>query len=304
MKSLRYILIGSLVMLSSSLAWMASGCSSSPVTQPIVTVSIEPQRFLLEKIVGDKVQVRSLLTEGANPETYDPTVTHMFNIGNSIGYLKIGNIGFEAAMADKISEANPTLPVFDTSEGIVPVYGTHSHGDHDHASVDPHTWTSVRNARIIASNMLAAMKEIDSRNSAYYQKNYEQLTHELDSLDSIVTVRLAPCRGTVFMVWHPSLSYFARDYGLVQLIIGNAEHKESSIASLRESVEQARNRGARIFFFQKDYDSRQISAINAELQAQEVDINPLSYNWDEEIIKITDAIVNYSTPDNTNLTVL
>lgn len=304
MKSLRYILIGSLVMLSSSLVWMASGCTSSPVTQPIVTVSIEPQRFLLEKIVGDKVQVRSLLTEGANPETYDPTVTHMFNIGNSLGYLKIGNIGFEAAMADKISEANPSLPVFDTSVGIVPVYGTHGHDGHSHESVDPHTWTSVKNARIIAANMLAAMKEIDSRNADYYQKNYTRLDQQLDSLDSVVTVRLAPCRGSVFMVWHPSLSYFARDYGLIQLIIGNAEHKESSIAALKESVEQARSRGARLFFFQKDYDSRQISAINAQLQAQEVDINPLSYNWDDEIIKITDAIVNYSAPDNSNLTVL
>ena len=304
MKSLKFIMIVSLVMLSSSLVWMMSGCSSSPVRQPIVTVSIEPQRFLLEKIVGDRVQVRSLLTEGANPETYDPTVTHMFNLGNSLGYLKIGNIGFEAAIADKISEANPGLPIYNTSEGVVPVYGTHTHGNHVHESVDPHTWTSVKNARIIAANMLSAMKEIDSNNAAYYQKNYERLARQLDSIDSVVTVRLAPCRGSIFMVWHPSLSYFARDYGLTQLVIGNADHKESSIASLKESIEQARNRGARLFFFQKDFDSRQISAINAELQADEVDINPLTYNWDEEIIKIADAIALHAAPDNHNITAL
>ena len=290
MKSLYKILILLAVLLIGSLTWMAVGCSSHSTRQPIVTVSIEPQRYLLEQIVGDRVQVRSLLTEGANPETYDPTVTHMFNLGNSLGYLRIGNIGFEAAIADKVSEANPDLPTYNTSEGVEPIYGTHSHGTHTHESVDPHTWSSVKNARIIAVNMLAAMKEIDPTNSEYYQKNFDNFAQRLDSLDSLITERLAPCRGQAFMVWHPSLSYFARDYDLVQIVVGNAEHKESSIAELRSSIEQARSKGARLFFFQKDYDSRQVSAINTELAATEVDINPLTYHWWEEMVKITDAI--------------
>lgn len=296
MRLLRYILIVLVVLLATTLVWLAGGCSVGTSHQTIVTVSIEPQRFLLEQIVGDKMQVRSLLTEGANPETYDPTMTHMFNIGNSMGYLKIGNIGFEAAIADKISEANPELPVYNTSEGITLIYGTHSHGDHAHESVDPHIWTSVKNARIIAANMLAAMKEIDPRNAAYYQKNFDSLSHRLDSLDEVVTELVAPCRGIAFMVWHPSLSYFARDYDLRQIVIGNADHKETSVAQLRESIDNARAQGAQIFFFQKDFDSRQVAAINSELLADEVDINPLSYNWDEEILHIAHAIHDHTSP--------
>ena len=290
MKSIHKILIVLAVLLVSSLTWLAVGCSTLTESQPIVTVSIEPQRYLLEQIVGDKVQVRSLLTEGANPETYDPTVTHMFNLGNSQGYLLIGNIGFEAAIADKVSEANPDLPTYNTSEGVIPVYGTHSHGDHVHESIDPHTWTSVKNARVITANMLAAMKELDPANADYYQKNFNNFSQRLDSLDTLIARRLANCHGKAFMVWHPSLSYFARDYGLEQIVVGNAEHKESSIAELRASIEKGRSQGARIFFFQKDYDSRQVAAINNEFAAVEVDINPLSYDWWDEMIKITDAI--------------
>lgn len=292
MKLNHIIYIYAITLVAAVGALIATACAGAPSDRPIVTVSIEPQRYLLEQITGDKVQVRSLLTEGANPETYDPSVTHMYNLGNSLGYLRMGNIGFEAALIDKIREANPDLRIYDTSAGIVPIMGTHSHGDHDHEVIDPHTWSSVKNARIIAANMLKAMKEIDPENRDYYTDNFNRFNHRLDSIDSVLTVRLAPARSTAFMVWHPSLSYFARDYGLTQMVIGNAEHKENSITSLRESIDSARTQGARIFFFQKDFDSRQASAINEQIKADEVSINPLSYAWEDEMIKIADAIAS------------
>lgn len=293
MKSHNYIF--SLIIAIITAAWIATGCAGGPAEQRIVTVSIEPQRYMLEQITGDRVQVRSLLTEGANPETYDPSVTHMFNLGNSLGYLMIGNIGFEAAIIDKISEANPDLPIFDTSEGVIPILGTHSHGGHSHTVVDPHTWSSVKNAKIIARNMLAAMEKIDPSNKAYYRRNYDNFAARLDSIDNVITARLAPHKGDSFIVWHPSLSYFARDYGLNQVVVGGSEHKESSIADLKESIDTARKRGASIFFFQKDFDSRQVSAINSELDAHEVTINPMTYNWENELLKIADAIAEAPT---------
>lgn len=275
-------------------AWIVTGCGATPSERPIVTVSIEPQRYILEQITGERVQVRSLLTEGANPESYDPSVTHMYNLGKSLGYLRMGNIGFEAALVDKISEANPELKIFDTSAGVTPILGTHSHGDHEHSAVDPHTWTSVKNVKIIARNMLDAMQEVDPDNKSYYTRNYETFAAHLDSLDNAIAARLAPHRGESFMVWHPSLSYFARDYGLNQVIVGNAENKDNSVNDLRTAIDSARATGARIFFFQKDIDSRQVSAINSELQSDEVNINPLSYQWEDEIIRIADAIASRS----------
>lgn len=293
MKSHSFIIF-LIILCSLTAGWLISSCGSGPAERPIVTVSIEPQRYILEQITGDRVQVRSLLTEGANPESYDPSVTHMYNLGKSLGYLRMGNIGFEAALVDKISEANPGLKIFDTSAGVSPIVGTHSHGDHEHSTVDPHTWTSVKNVKIIARNMLAAMQEVDPDNKSYYQGNYESFAARLDSLDNVITARLAPHRGQSFMVWHPSLSYFARDYGLNQVIVGNAENKDNSVNDLRTAIDSARSTGAQIFFFQKDIDSRQVSAINSELQSDEVNINPLSYQWEDEIIRIADAIATHS----------
>lgn len=269
-----------------------AACTSAPSESKIVTVSIEPQKYLLEQITGDRVEVRCLLANGANPETYDPSVTHLMNLQKSMGFLRMGNIGFESALLDKIHQANPELPIYNTSDGISLITGTHSHNGVIHGDVDPHTWSSVKNAKVITKNMLDAMIEIDPANKAYYQRNYTRFASHLDSLDNAITAKLAHVHGKAFLVWHPSLSYFARDYGLEQVVVGNAEHKDVALGSLREVVEHAREHEADIFFTQKDFDSRQVSAINSQIGAREVSINPMAYEWENEMLTLADALAS------------
>ena len=57
------------------------GCADPAARKiPVVSVSIEPQRWLLEQIVGDKMEVRSLMGNGGNPEHYEPTFSHLANL--------------------------------------------------------------------------------------------------------------------------------------------------------------------------------------------------------------------------------
>lgn len=289
----RHIFAALVTALSVMAAALAAGCSSTHSDKPIVTVSIEPQKWMLEQITGDRVTVRTLIANGANPETYDPSLTHILNLNKSIALLRMGNIGFEAAMLDKIRQEQPDLPIYNTSLGITPITDTHSHGDHEHSVVDPHTWTSVKNARVIARNMLTAMEEIDPAHKTYYRNNYERFDAHLDSLDRAIAERIARGGQEAFMVWHPSLSYMARDYGLTQLVGGGHENKEISVGTLRRAIADASARGVRVFFFQKEFDSRQADALAEELGGmgvERVEINPMSYDWEQEILTIADAL--------------
>ncbi|MDE6178126.1 MAG: zinc ABC transporter substrate-binding protein, partial [Duncaniella sp.] len=239
-----------------------------------------------------------VLSKGANPDKYDPAMPPMINIQKSEAFFRVGNVGFEAALIDKIHDSNPDLPIFDTSRGIDPVRGTHAHHHprgavdavDDELAVDPHTWTSVKNARIMARNMLDALVEIDPEGKGLYTRNYEKFDARLDSLDRAYALRLAPEAGKAFLVWHPSLSYFARDYGLEQVVTGGAEGKDMSATGLREAVENARSHNPRVFFSQKDLDTRQVASLNAEIGAREVLINPMSYDWAAEMDRIVDAL--------------
>ena len=136
-------------------------CTSASTSKPTITVSIQPQKYMLEKIVGDKWEIKCLLSNGANPESYDPSLTHLLNLENSKAYFRIGNVAFESAIINKVQNNNPGLKLFDNSEGISLIRGTHSHGDVEHSTdIDPHTWTSVKNAKTIAANMYLSLIHI------------------------------------------------------------------------------------------------------------------------------------------------
>ena len=268
-------------------------CAVKDAQRPTVTVSILPQKYFLEKIVGDKYEVKCLLASGGNPEVYEPAITHLVNIENSEAYFCIGNIGFETVILDKVRANNPNIKIFNNSEGINLIVGTHghSHGDDHCHDVDPHTWSSVRNAKVIVSNMYYAVMDMDPKNGEFYTNNYRAFTAELDSLDTELTQMLETKRGTAFLVWHPSLSYFARDYGLHQISIGQ-EGKETSVQTFQKHIDHAREDSVRVFFFQKEFDARQAQSVNEQIGAKMVTINPLNYDWDEEMLIIANAIAS------------
>ena len=90
-------------------------------------------------------------------------------------------------------------------------------------------------------------------------------------------------------MWHPSLSYFARDYGLHQISI-EYNGKEASVSHLKEEIDVARASGARVFFYQKEFDTRQITTINEQIGARMVTINPMNYEWEEEMRNIVNVL--------------
>lgn len=264
-------------------------------TKPVLTVSIQPQRYFLERIVGDKYDVLCLLTQGSNPESYEPGFNHLINLERSKAYFRMGNIGFELAILDKIKNNNPDLIIVDTSKNIELLKGTHggahshnhSHG-HSH-EVDPHVWTSVPNAKIIVENMYKALIEIDSRNKKYFTRNYETLLAELSELELEMSQKLDSVECRAFAVWHPSLSYFARDYGLEQISM-EYDGKEVPASVLKHEIDIVREHGVKVLFYQKEFDSRQIQTINEQLGTEMIEINPMSYEWTAEMRKIADAL--------------
>lgn len=263
-------------------------CGSRESTgKQVLTVSLPPQQYMLERIVGDIYDVRCLLATGVDPESYEPSLSLLMDVERSRAYFMAGHIGFEKAVVSRVRANNPELTVVDTSEGIDLIAGSHG----DSLEIDPHTWSSAANGRIMAANMLKAMCQLDPSNKSVFETNYSKLSAHIDSVDSVLHVRLAPLGGTAFLVWHPSLSYFARDYGLVQLSV-EAEGKESSVAALREVVDKARTQQVRALFIQKSFDRRQVATLASELEIEPTVINPLNYEWDAELIATGDAIVS------------
>ena len=163
------------------------GCNNTTTRKkPVLAVSIQPQKYLLEKIVGEKYTVTCLMAQGANPENYEPNAAHLMNLESCQAFFRIGHIGFELAISNRIKSNNPDLKVFDTSEGLTLIEGSHDvgHVDKHNHEIDPHVWSSVRNVMRISQNMYNDIVELDPKNKLYYYNRFNQLASELKSLDS------------------------------------------------------------------------------------------------------------------------
>lgn len=270
---------------------LLSACSSTADKsgKDTITVSIEPQRKLLESIAGDRFEVVTMLSRGSDPETFDPSLSARRVADNSVAYFALGAFPFEESL--KVS-LPADVKFIDVSAGIEPLYGTHgachNHAHKHHAEeADPHIWTSVVNMRIMARNMTENLCMVDSANESFYRSRFAALSAHLDSLDSALA-SVVPT-GSSFAIWHPSLSYFARDYGLKQIAVGH-ESKEMPAKRLKAVIDSARTNNVKVLFFQKEYDSRQVSSLNDEMGSRVVEIDPLAYDWENELIRIADEL--------------
>ncbi|MBM6883438.1 metal ABC transporter solute-binding protein, Zn/Mn family [Bacteroides caecigallinarum] len=262
--------------------------------KPTITVTLEPLRYFTEAIAGDKFNIVSMVPEGNSPETYDPTPQQMVSLGKSVAYLRIGYIGFELAWIGKLQENLPTLKFYDTSTGVNLIHQqcSHSHSgetNEQHSQgIEPHIWNSTENAKIIAENIYKALNELDSKNSEYYQNRLDSLLGIIDETDNEIRSIISNSNKT-FLIYHPALTYFAKDYGLEQISIEEGG-KEPSPAHLQSLIKLCKEKNAEVIFVQQEFDMRNAETIANELNLKVILINPLNYNWKEEMIKTAKAL--------------
>lgn len=281
-----------LIILFSLLLLTSCGNGKEKEDMPTLTVSIEPLRYFTEAIAGDKYKVVSMVPNGSNPETYDPTPLQLVTLAKSKAYLRIGYIGFEQSWIDKLKENAPELPFFDTSEGINLISDKMSaHHGHAHAGgIEPHVWNSAQNARVIADNIRKILSSLDNDNADYYRQRTDSLLTAINNTDKQIRARLLT-GDTTFLIYHPALSYFARDYGLTQISIEDGG-KEPSPAQLQSLIRRCKERKVHTIFIQQEFDTRNARLIAKELGIRIVQINPLSYEWHEEMLKVAETLGN------------
>ena len=100
------------------------------LAKPVVTVSILPQTYFLEKIAGNTVKVNVMVMPGNSPATYEPKPQQMAALEQSDAYFAIG-VPFERTWLTKFEKSFPKLKIIKTKNGIkkrsIKSHG-HNHG--------------------------------------------------------------------------------------------------------------------------------------------------------------------------------
>ena len=259
----------------------------------IISVSILPQQYFIERIAGEMVEVNVMIPPGASPATYEPTFSQLSKLDQSLVYLRIGYIGFELSWMNKISAVNPDLKIVDLSTGINPIRleeEEHSHlHEHAHGGIDPHIWMSALNAKIIARNTFNVLIQHFPDEEEKLTAQFSNLLLELDTIDDSITKMLSDQKERSFMIYHPALSYFAQDYNLEQfsLEIGG---KTPSPAHMKWMIDLGREKNISTIFLQQQFDQKNAEVLANEIGAKIVQINPLDPDWQGQMYYIANQL--------------
>ncbi|MFC1504201.1 metal ABC transporter solute-binding protein, Zn/Mn family [Spirochaetota bacterium] len=243
----------------------------------IITVTILPQKYFVEKIAGDKYTVNVMVPPGSSPATYEPTPKQLQDLLNSKLYFMNGHLPFEKAWGEKIKEVNKGMSVIDTSVGVNIITGS-----------DPHIWLSPREVKVQVNHMYQAFMEVDPDNAEKYTSNFNSFTSQIDKLDQRIRSILRNISKRTFMVFHPAWSYFARDYGLTQFAI-EREGKAPNPGTIKSLVDTARREGISTIFIQKQFDTHSARIIASEISGKLVVLDHLGENWFENLEVMAEA---------------
>lgn len=276
-------------------------------SKPELTVTILPQKYFVQKIVKDKFDINVMVPPGSSPHNFEPKPSAMKALFNSKAYFTIGDPS-EKAWIEKFKQNAKNTIFVDTTLGIEKIemlahkhhdedehdhehhdhsHHNHSHGDED--ALDPHIWLEPNLVKIQAKNIYEAIIKIDEVNSNFYKANYEEFLDELTKLDLKLQNILAPYKNRAFMVFHPSWGYFAKRYDLEQIAI-EMQGKEPKPNELVNLIDEAKKHDIKVLFVSQQFSQTTAKTISKNLNANIVIIDPLSEDFENELIKTAEEI--------------
>lgn len=267
-----------------AMAFLLAGCAGEPGTvgsRPVVVVSVLPQAGFVERIAGDRVDVEVMLPPGANPTTFEPSISQMQAVSRAVLYVKVGHpdFTFERGWLETLLAQQPGLPVVDSSEGLPTL------------DEDPHVWVAPRAARSGARRIHEALARLLPEAREELDANLASLLEEIDSVDEEIRRSLKPHRGRAFLVFHPAWGYFAEAYGLEQVSIEH-EGKEPNPADLLALLRTVDAEGIRVVLVQPQFSREAAELVAREIGAEVRVADPLARDWAEGLRQVAGALTN------------
>jgi len=257
--------------------------ASQASEKPVVFVSIPPQAWLVKRLAGEAVDVQTLLTPGANPHTFEPGARQVKKLVEASLYLTLG-MPFEASLVSRAAKLNPALKVAGMDAGVVKLgvgdHGHDSHVGHDSCAAggDPHIWLSPRLFCAMASNTVTALGQALPQQREGLEAKLGKTVAEIGETDRALRDAVRALTVKTWVVYHPSWSYLAADYGLTLLVI-EMDGKAPAARHLAEVIGRAQGVGVKVVFAEPQYDRRPAQTLADQIGTRLEMIDPLQEDW-------------------------
>lgn len=223
----------------------------------VVTTIFPPYDFA-RQVAGDKAELTMLLKPGTESHNYDPTPQDIIKIQDADLFIYVGGESdkwVEDMLASASKKPKKIIVMMDCvnklEEEIVEGMQAEEEEHGDEVEYDEHVWTSPKNAIKISKTICEAMKELDSANEAFYEKNTNEYSKQLSSLSyDFQNVVDNGRRNTMIFGDRFPFKYFADEYGLKYYAAfpGCSSETEPSAATVAFLIDKVKEENIPVVF--------------------------------------------------------
>jgi zinc transport system substrate-binding protein len=252
--------------------------SSSLFARVAYTVTIEPQKFFLERIGQSKIKVKTIY-ENIDFTKELPHV-HFRKFAYSAVYFTVG-LPSEEAYAKKLLGFNDEIKIVDTSKNVEMLYN-------DDGKVNPYFWVDPLRVREVTKVMLQTLIKNDPDNKEYFESNHETLMRELDKIFLRLKDTLFYSTNAV-MVFNNKLDYFLRRFDVRYY---KAENKVLSGPKFTEVFRLSKEKNIKYLIVDSSINYEVYNTWSNANDMEVIHSDIYSYNWFSDLFVLSDKIAS------------
>lgn len=269
---------------------LLAGCEKTPPasfnSKPLVLVSVAPYQFIVQRIGGDHIDVRSIAPNGEDIHAFEPAPRQREAVKDAKLWFRTGE-PFEKML----------LLLFQNHQGVVDLRNgvdmmsclERPDCRFDEEEQDRHMWMSPGTVQIQAKAISRALSEQFPAHRADFEANLASLLLDLESLDHEIHASLESKKNRTLLVSHPAFGYFCRDYSLTQLSV-EFEGKDPCTKQIERLLGQAKKTPPVAAIATPQHNNKGTLLIANELQVPVKTIDPYSYEYFDTLRTLTQWI--------------
>ena len=272
----------SLIFIAVLIITLASGCNggksqSKGKSGDLINVmaSFNAVADITKEIGRDKVNVSIMVPKGTEAHDFEPKPKDVASLNESDLFIYNG-LDMEHWAGDTLKTINKDVTVVEASKGANLLELKNSSKEHDHGKYDPHIWLSLKEAKVMAKNIMDGLIKVDGSNEEYYVQNYNDFTKRVDELFNEYEKKFQDVKNKNFVTGHEAFAYLCRDFNLTQKsVAGVFNEGEATSVKLKETIDYCKEKDVKTIFMEQGASSKVTDTISKETGAKVEEISTL-----------------------------
>jgi zinc transport system substrate-binding protein len=296
-----------LCLIFSLIILILAGCKDAPAQQeavekPLILTSIYPYELMVRQMVGDAIEVRSMIPPAASVHNFSPQPSDLKDL-HKADLIITNGMGLESMFAQSLNTlADKHIVVAELLRDAIALDSLNQvrdqlmhhheeeeehHGEegHHHVGADPHLWTSAQMLLKLSTKLKNELVERFSDYAPLITHNYEDLQVELKQAHEQILRERAEYHNPALVTYHNSFYYFTRDYEINYLgWVQSSPGKEPSARELADLGSKIQKHQLKGIFIEPQQNPKSAAVLAREYKLEVFTLDPIGSTLDANTV--------------------